>query len=117
MALKHFNLEQDPKMIGLDNKLMILLDNARTMADIPFKITSGKRDLYSNNAVDGVSDSAHLKGLACDIECENSTERYHIIKGAIVAGFKRIGIGKGHIHLDIDHEKAQNVIFEENHSN
>lgn len=114
--LKHFNIEQDPKMEGLDIKLMTLLDNARTMADIPFIITSGKRDVYSNNEVGGVKDSAHLKGLACDIECESSTARYHIIKGAIVAGFKRIGIGKGHIHLDIDPEKPQNVLFEENHS-
>lgn len=113
--LKHFSIETDPLMIGLDIKLLSLLDNARTMADIPFHITSGKRDIFSNNEVGGVKDSAHLKGLACDIACENSTQAFLIIKGAIVAGFKRIGIGKGHIHLDIDPEKPQNVLFIENH--
>lgn len=116
MAYKHFNNLQDPKIIGLDNKLMVLLDNARTMADIPFRITSGKRDIFTNTEAGGVKDSSHLKGLACDIECENSTQRFYIIRGALIAGFKRIGIGKGHIHLDIDLEKPQNVIFNEDHS-
>lgn len=113
--LKHFNLEQDPKMAGLDIKLLTMLDNARTMADIPFIITSGKRDLYTNTELGGVKDSSHLKGLACDIECKNSTQAFCIIKGAIVAGFKRIGMGKGHIHLDIDPVKPQNVLFIEEH--
>lgn len=113
--LKHFSIEKDPKMAGLDIKLLSLLDNARTMADMPFIITSGKRDVYTNNEVGGVKDSSHLKGLACDIECENSTQRYYILRGALVAGFRRIGLGKGHIHLDIDPEKPQNVIFIEEH--
>lgn len=111
MALKHFNLEQDPKMAGLDIKLLVLLDNARTFADMPFIITSGVRNIDTNKVCGGVENSAHLKGLACDIKCDNSTNTFNIIKGAIVAGFNRIGIGKGHIHLDIDKEKPQNVLF------
>jgi len=109
--LKHFSIEKDPEIIGLDIKLLTLLDNARTMADIPFIITSGKRDVKKNEEVGGINNSAHLKGLACDIACENSTQAFLIIKGAIVAGFKRIGIGKRHIHLDIDTEKPQNILF------
>lgn len=109
--LKHFSIEKDPKMVGLDIKLMVLLDNARTMADIPIIITSGIRTVKENIHAKGVNNSAHLLGLACDIKCENSTQAFLIVKGAIVAGFKRIGLGKGHIHLDIDPEKPQNVLF------
>ena len=115
MTLKHFNIEQDPKMAGLDIKLMVLLDNARTMADMPFIITSGKRSIYSNKEAGGVVDSSHLKGLAADIECNNDHEAFLIKKGAYVAGFRRIGTGKGHIHLDIDPDKPQDVDFIENH--
>lgn len=111
--LKHFCIEKDPLMVGLDIKLLTLLDNARTMADIPFIITSGKRDPAKNAEVGGVNNSSHIKGLACDIACENSSQAFFIIRGAIVAGFKRIGIGKGHIHLDIDPNKVQNVLFVE----
>lgn len=113
MALKHFSIEKDPNMVGLDIKLLSLLDNARTMADIPFVITSGKRNIEENVRVGGVANSSHLDGQACDIQCRNSEEAFHIIKGAIVAGFKRIGLGNGHIHLDIDPSKPQNVLFRE----
>jgi hypothetical protein len=111
MALKFFSIEKDPEIKGLDIKLLVLLDNARLMADVPFVITSGLRSKEKNKEMGGIENSAHLKGLACDIKCENSTQAFYIIKGAIVAGFKRIGIGKGHIHLDIDKEKPQNVLF------
>jgi hypothetical protein len=113
MALKYFSPEKDPNMVGLSNDLMRLLDLARQMADIPFVITSGKRTPEKNAEVGGVNDSSHIKGLACDIRARNSTEVFHIIKGASCVGFKRIGIGKGHIHLDIDPEKPQNVLFVE----
>jgi hypothetical protein len=114
MALKHFKIETDPKMQGLNIQLLTMLDNARTMADMPFIITSGVRTMEENRKVGGVNSSAHLLGLACDIKCENDTQAFLIIKGAVVAGFKRIGIGKGHIHLDIDSDKPQNVLFIEN---
>jgi len=112
---KHFNELQDPKMVGLDKNLMLMLDKAREYAEIPFIITSGVRSIFSNREVGGVEDSSHLKGLACDIECENSTQRFYIINGALKAGFRRIGIGKGHIHLDIDTAKPQYLLFLESH--
>jgi zinc D-Ala-D-Ala carboxypeptidase len=113
---KYFNELQDPRMVGLDKKLMSMLDNAREIAGLPFCITSGVRSVYTNNQAGGVEDSSHLKGLACDIECNTSYSAFHIIRGALQAGFSRIGIGKGHIHLDIDATKPQTVLFLENHS-
>lgn len=113
MALRFFNPEQDPKMVGVDYKLMYKLDLARQMADIPFIITSGLRSIEKNKEIGGADDSSHLKGLACDIACENSQQAFCIIKGAFMAGFERIGLGKGHIHLDIDDSKPQKVLFVE----
>lgn len=113
--LKYFNEIEDPKMVGLDKDLMNKLDKARNFANIPFIITSGVRTLYTNQQTGGVEDSSHLKGLACDISAETSRERFLIIWSALSVGIRRIGIGKTHIHLDIDEEKEQNLIFIEEH--
>jgi uncharacterized protein YcbK (DUF882 family) len=108
---KNFNKENDPNMIGLSDKLMSMLDNARTIADIPFIITSGLRTPEHNKEVGGVEDSAHIKGLGADIQCTDSSNRYLMVYSLFVAGFKRIEITKGHIHVDIDDSKDQKVIF------
>jgi len=108
---KFFNKEQDPKMIGLSDKLMSMLDNARTIAGVPFVITSGLRSEEENKRVGGVADSAHLKGLGADIACENSSDRYSMLYGFYVAGFKRIEICERHLHVDIDESKDQRVCF------
>jgi hypothetical protein len=109
--LKFFNKVDDPNMVGLSDKLMSMLDNARTIAGVPIVITSGLRTPEHNAEVGGVADSAHLKGLAADLQCSDSSNRYAIIYGLYVAGFKRIEICKGHIHVDIDESKDQRVIF------
>lgn len=113
MALKHFNLKQDPKMAGLDIKFLTLLDNARTMADTPFKITSGVRTPAHSVEVGGTATDPHTKGIAADIACDNDEKQYLIVKGAIVAGIIGIGLGKGHVHLDIDPKRQRGIIFVE----
>lgn len=109
--LKFFTKEKDPKMIGVNDKLMFMLDNARMIAQIPFIITSGVRTEEENKKVGGAVDSAHLKGLAVDLHCHDSLSRYFIVYGLFVAGFKRIGIASDHIHADIDPSKDQSIIF------
>lgn len=109
--LKHFNKIDDPNMVGLNDKLMSMLDNARTIAGIPFIITSGVRTEKHNLEIGGTIDSAHLKALGADLQCTDSLNRFSIIYALFVAGFKRIGISKTHIHVDIDESKDQRVIF------
>lgn len=106
-----FNYFKPEEVQGLNDELVSKLNNARHIANMPFIINSGKRDPETNKKVGGVSNSSHLKGLAADIACASSGERYLIIRGALAAGFCRIGIGQGHVHLDIDPEKDQNIIF------
>lgn len=105
---KHFN---DSEIRGLQDRLVTMLDNARELAKIPFIITSGLRTASQNEQIGGVDDSAHLKGLAVDLRCRNSAERFIIVSALLMAGFKRIEITNDHVHTDIDSLKPQNVIF------
>ena len=59
----------------------------------------------------GTSNSSHLKGLAADIKCVNSTDRFKLEGILREVGFKRIGIGETFIHIDIDKDKSQNVLW------
>ena len=97
----------DIKNSGLlmDNDFVLLLNEARKMANIPFIINSGYRSKHHNSLVGGKSDSSHLKGLAVDIKCTNSRDRYIILHSLIYCGFHRIGINKSFIHVDMDERK------------
>jgi uncharacterized protein YcbK (DUF882 family) len=108
MEYKYFKANE---IISLDPELVYMLDSARDIAGVPFIISSGYRTKEKNSKVGGVEDSAHLTGKAADLRCTNSTQRYLMVDALISAGFKRIGFGIGHIHVDIDEEKPQNVLF------
>ena len=109
MALKYFKLSEfdDAPGTGKNMKKDFLtkLDKARAIADVPFKITSGYRSKETNKRVGGVSTSSHLKGLAADISCKDSSTRQKIVNALIQAGFTRIGIAYTFIHCDTDKDK------------
>jgi len=89
------------------------LDEAREIAGVPFVITSGYRCRRHNAEIGGVDDSAHTWGVAADIAAASSERRYHILRGLILAGFRRIGVsfdGK-YIHADTDEDKPQDVMW------
>ena len=88
-----------------------MVDKARSIAQVPFKITSGYRTKTHNKSVGGVSNSSHTKGLACDIKCTSSRHRFLIINALRDVGFTRIGIAKTFIHCDSDTEKSQDVYW------
>lgn len=108
MEYKYF---KEHEIRGLDENLVLMLDKAREIAGIPFVITSGLRDKRKNDEVGGVENSAHLSGLAVDIRCACSDDRFDMIKALLEAGFKRLGIYEGHIHADNDLTKPAPVIF------
>ena len=87
------------------------LDKARKFADTPFNITSSIRCLDHNEYVGGSKTSSHLKGLAVDLSCGSPPKRFKIIKGLILAGFNRIGVGEFFVHVDADKTKLKNVIW------
>lgn len=74
-------------------------------------VNSGYRCKKWNKKKGGKPNSAHRRGTAVDIKCTNSTMRYLLIKYALEAGFKRIGIGSRFIHLDVDVELPSSVAW------
>ncbi len=117
MNLKYFSNEEfdSPDIVGsssnMDDNFLQMLDNAREIANIPFKINSAYRSPKHNQAVGGKSNSSHLIGKAVDIAYTNSRERWIIITALQKAGFNRLGIAKTFVHTDSDESKAQNVIW------
>lgn len=87
------------------------LDIARSIAETPFKITSGARCWKHNNDEGGSKTSSHLDGWAVDIFVFDSEERFKILKALLQAGFKRIGIRKDFIHVDDDPNKNSEVVW------
>ena len=52
-----------------------------------------------------------MKGLAVDIACSKSKERFSLVRELLEHGVDRIGIGDTFIHADIDDDKSPNVIW------
>jgi len=101
----------------MNDDFIHMLDEARNCAGMPFHINSGFRTKEHNQSLrnrgfKAVKNSAHLKGLAADIRCKTSRERWLIIDSLIFAGFKRIGVGKTFVHCDTDKTKTQDLIWD-----
>jgi zinc D-Ala-D-Ala carboxypeptidase len=80
-------------------------------AQSPFHINSGKRCVKHNTEVGGKKKSAHLGGYAFDVKCENSADRFRLVRCFLRAGFVRMGIYKTFIHVDADPSNPQEVIW------
>ena len=92
--------------IGVSEKFMDMLQQARTMAGVPFAITSGCRCERHNNANSISVASDHLVGdfsICCgvDIRCVDPTIRHRMLKTFYEVGFSRIGIRQSFIHVGI----------------
>lgn len=115
--MKYFSISEfdspDVKGSGnsMDEDFLEMIDKAREIADIPFKINSGFRTVEHNRKVGGVSGSSHLLGLAADIAVKDSRHRSIIVNACIEAGFTRIGVAKSFIHVDNDMYKTQDVMW------
>jgi hypothetical protein len=98
----NFKYFSDMEIAGLQGNLPAMLDRARGIAGIPFRLTA-------TVATDGHSpNSTHYKGLAVDIGlghlaegAERDAARWAILKGLFAAGFQRIEVCPLHIHADI----------------
>lgn len=98
---------------GVKDDLVIHLQMAHNLLPKPnvMIITSSYRCPEHNKEVGGKETSSHLEGLAADIKCDNPTYRFNLLTALTRVGFKRIGIGKDFIHVDLDGNKDQNIIW------
>ncbi len=106
-----------PDVSGTGKKMqhstLLMLCQARKIADVPFVINSGFRTVAHNTEVGGVSNSAHLKGYASDIATPNGKNQILILKALRQAGFKRFGVYKNFVHVDNDPSKRQFIAWGE----
>jgi len=117
MPLKYFNqtdfdsCSPSCDITDVNGDLLSMLDSAREIAGVPFKINSAYRSYTHelNQGRDGKS--SHVKGLAVDISATDSVNRFKILLALVESGFNRIGIHDAFIHVDIDKDKSQNVLW------
>jgi len=115
--MKYFNYEEfdSPDIQGsgqlMDPELLDMIDKAREIYGKPIRVNSGYRTENHNRKVGGVDSSSHLKGLAIDVACVRSNDRFEMLTALIEVGFNRIGVASTFIHVDIDKGKSQNVIW------
>ena len=69
-----------------------------------------KEDVLSKYEVKN-ADLEHKKGLAADISVRDSRSRYIVLNSLLLVGFKRFGIADTFIHVDLDTERKQNIIW------
>jgi len=120
MNLNYFTLSEfdSPDLpnsgINMDSGFLTKLEEARAIAGIPFRITSGYRTKEYNQSLrdkgyKASPNSSHLIGVAADIAVNSGHDRYVILNALIRAGFKRIGVAKTFIHCDTDDSKPNSV--------
>ena len=95
---------------NMNKNFLFVLDEAREFAGIPFVINSAYRSLTHPESIKNPT-SSHIKGLAVDIKATDSTTRFKIVEALISVGFTRIGIADTFIHVDLDFDKTQDVIW------
>jgi|TARA_R110002153_G_scaffold48750_2_gene137616 uncharacterized protein YcbK (DUF882 family) len=95
---------------GMDINFLAKLDEAREYAGIPFTINSAYRSPKHPESIKNPT-SSHIKGLAVDISVKDSITRFKVLDALIAVGFTRIGIAGTFIHVDLDFDKSQNVIW------
>ncbi len=89
----------------MDLRFVKMLDEARGIAGIPFKVTSGYRsaeyqeDLRKRGYPTSRSKSPHEKGVACDIYVRNDKARATILSALQEVGFSRFGMASNFITL------------------
>jgi len=94
---------------NMSKEFLFVLDEAREIAGIPFVINSAYRSPEHPLSIN--PSSSHIKGLAVDIKATDSNTRFKIVQALMTVGFTRIGIADTFIHVDLDLDKTQNVIW------
>lgn len=124
MEYRYFKLSEfdSPDEVGsgrhMDREFVRLLDDARHIAGVPFRISSGggfRTEAYNTELCKrnprAVKNSSHKLGLAADILTPNSTVRFAVLHALIRVGFNRIGVAKSFIHVDDDEKKSPDVCW------
>lgn len=114
-TIKHFKKEEFTCKCGcglnnISDTLVLMLEDSRKLANVPFKINSACRCETHNKKIGGVKGSAHVKGLAVDISIPSDSARFAILSALLNVGFLRVLIYPTFIHVDLDLDKPNPII-------
>lgn len=82
-------------------KLVNLLDTIYYAMSKTLTVTSVCRCEKHNAAVGGEKNSKHLDGEAVDIAATLPTDRYYIVKLALMNGGRCVEVCADHVHIDV----------------
>ena len=110
---KHFNSEEFECQCrcntgNIMQNLVLKLEEVRVAIDKPMRINSGIRCLEHNRSIGSSDTSSHIKGIAVDVGCTQMSNRLELMT-EFVKHFKRIGIHKEFILVDIDVDKRNGI--------
>lgn len=97
--------------VKVSGYLIHMLNKIRSVYGKPMIINSGYRCKEYNKKVGGKPSSAHLRGTAADIKCDNATDRFLLVSLACEAGFRRVGVYSDFVHLDVDDTLPRPVMW------
>lgn len=98
-------------LYNMDEVFLQKLDYAREKAGIPFVVSSGCRCRAHNEAEGGSENSDHLTGQGADIVGADVFFRWRIVRAAIAAGIRRIGLADTFVHLGDNLDNPHPVIW------
>ena len=100
-------INNSPDPLALRSLLYLhafLSEIARNVTDVNFNISSAYRNKELNDAIQGAKNSAHMKGVACDITTYKASDLrklYIEIKNSGL-NFDQLILYDTHIHVSID---------------
>ena len=106
MKYKYFSPKTDPGIDWdkVDHNALAMLDTAREIAGVPFRVTSNYRTKEQDIALAGFA-GAHTEFPCSAFDIAYEKKNLHrMLKAIFEAGFIRVGLNPKnfHIHLDMD---------------
>ena len=98
-------------LLQMNDLVLQKIDFMRLIMNQPIVINSAYRCAQYNRIVGGEKDSSHKKGLALDLRVLNNSHRLKLLHYAYMVGFRRFGLGKNHLHLDLDTKKPWGIMW------
>ena len=95
----------------MDKDFLALMDEVREEAGIPLVVNSAYRSRAWEKLQGRNGNSSHTRGVAVDIRCTTSQNRWKILRAAFKCGIRRIGVARNFIHLDNDPTLPQRVVW------
>lgn len=97
----------DEEIKNLSPDVVERLDKARDYCNFPIRMTCGYRTPERNAELGSKPDSAHVKGLAVDMQRPLGADEAIQLAWALgLAGFDRLEVCDKHLHVDMDRDKV-----------